>query len=109
MEFNHDKEGVHIKYKNNILILNGAAFTNELLNDDQLLSFSKAMLSFNQALGRISNRELKPDDLKISETKQLSDIHNPVPFYKYISKNDYDEYFSKGRFQLGSSKYYRDI
>ena len=109
MEFNHDKEGVHIKYKNKNLILNGAAVIKELLNDDQLLSFSKIVLRFNQAIGRISNRELKPEELKISETKQLRDIHKPVPFYKYISKHDYDEYFSKGYFQLGTSKYYRDI
>ena len=109
MEFTHDNEGIHIKYKNKYLILNGAAVTKELLSDDELLSFSKEFLKFNQAIGRISNKEVQPEELKISATKKLGDIHNPVSFYKYISRHDYIEYFSKGHFQLGSSKFYRDI
>ena len=56
MEFTHDNEGIHIKYKNKYLILNGAAVTKELLSDDELLSFSKEFLKFNQAIGRISHK-----------------------------------------------------
>jgi hypothetical protein len=109
LEFTHDNEGIHIKYKNKYLLLNGCAISKELLNDDEILRFSKIILKFNQEIGRISSSELQSEELKISTPKKLRDIHNPVPFYKYISRHDYCKYYSKGHFQLGSSKYYRDI
>ena len=73
MEFTHDNEGIHIKYKNKYLILNGAAVTKELLSDDELLSFSKEFLKFNQAIGRISNKEVQPEELKITLMSILYD------------------------------------
>ena len=109
MTFNHDNQGISINYKNKNIILNGAAVTAEFLTDEEILAFSIAFLKFNQTPGRISTKELKPSDLKISGTKELKDIHNPLPFYKYISKENYEKFYSKGHFQLGTSKYYRDI
>lgn len=109
MAFEHDSNGVHVKYKNKTLLINGAVVTNTLLNDDELIQFSKEILTFNQILGRISSTELNPNDLKMSESVEISDINITVPLLKYISRKDYNEYISRGHFQLGSSKYYRDI
>ncbi len=73
MTFNHDNQGISINYKN--IILNGAAVTEEFLTDEEILDFSIAFLKFNQTLGRISTKELKPSDLKISVTNELSHIN----------------------------------
>jgi hypothetical protein len=109
MTFNHNNEGITINYKNKNIILNDLAVAEGLLTDDELLKYSEIILKFDQRLGKISTVELKPSDLKIGVTKELKDIHNPLPFYKYISKKDYETFYSKGHFQLGTSKYYRDI
>jgi hypothetical protein len=109
MTFNHNNEGITINYKNKNIILNDLAVAEGLLTDDELLKYSEIILKFDQRLGKISTVELKPSDLKIGVTKELKDIHNPLPFYKYISKKDYETFYSKGHFQLCTSKYYRDI
>lgn len=109
MNFTHDNEGLYIKHRNNSILINGIGISSPPLTDEEMLNFSKALLAFNQNLGRISSTELKPDDLKISKSKKLLDIHNPQPIFKYISKTIYDKYISKGQFQLGSSQYYREI
>jgi hypothetical protein len=109
MEFEHNTDGIHLVYKNKALIINAAAVTKTILSDEDLINFSKSILTLNQNLGRISEKELSPNDLKMTEAIELRDINNPIPLFKYISRKDYDEFVSKGHFQLGSSKYYRDI
>lgn len=109
MQFNHDNQDVHLFYKNKKITINSGSYTEMQLTDEELLNYSSAILKYNQSIGRISSDELQPDDLKISKAKSLNDINSSVPFYKYISQGDYEKYYSQGSFQLGTSKYYREI
>jgi len=79
---------------------------NQDLTNDHIETFIKATSNY---LNQISNkRNLKELFGPLSFVSSESPDYNE-PFYKFIHKETYDNYISKGKHQLGSLKYYREI
>ena len=78
----------------------------KLLTNSEIESFIKAT---SKLLGSTQNRN------NLIELFGRLDFVNPSqtsyhkPFYKFIHKDTYENFIRKGKFQLGSLKYYREI
>lgn len=108
--FLNSTNGLSIIHNGKTILINSSGIFDSLsTNDNDLIIASKLLFNFNQSIERISADKLIQSDLKIEESKYLNEINNPTPLFKYISKADYENFISKGYFQLGSSQYYREI
>ncbi|KAB1066068.1 hypothetical protein [Salibacter halophilus] len=100
--------GFEFTYEKVSLILQLITVTkeNHNLSEEQLKGLIQATSDY---LSRIDNKtnllelfgevELKEEQIKV----------NDFTFYKFISKDTYENFIRKGKFQLGSLKYYREI
>ena len=79
---------------------------NAILTNSQIESFIKATSTcFDSIINKENLQELFGKLNYV--TVDSSDYQNP--FYKFIHKETYDNYIRKGKFQLGSLQYYREI
>ena len=105
----HKCVGFEYELNRKNLILQLISMTKEKaqFNDDEL----KKMIEItSKYLNKVSRKIESPNELfgDLLTIKALRD--QPIrPFYKFVPQEIYDNYISKGSFQLGSLKYYRDI
>ncbi len=100
--------GFRYSLNNRSLILQFISMTKETqqLTNEKLASLIK---NTSKLLDQTSNQENLQElfgDLSFV-TEELNDFNEP--FYKFIHKETYDNFISKGKHRLGSLKYYREI
>lgn len=102
----------HVGFKyaldNRSLIIQMISMTkeNQQLTNDQIKTFIKATA---KAFDQISNQENLLElfgDLSFV-TDESTDYNEP--FYKFVDRETYDNFISKGKHRLGSLQYYREI
>lgn len=79
---------------------------NVKLTDEQKASVSNIVVDYLVKVGNLKHYPLT--DKKILIRNYFNSSTNQ-PFYKYISKQIYNDYASKGCFRLGSIKYYQAV
>jgi hypothetical protein len=79
---------------------------NQQLTDDKIKSFIKATSKYFDQITKKENLQELFGDLNFV-TEESTDYNEP--FYKFIHRETYDNYISKGKHRLGSLKYYREI
>lgn len=76
------------------------------LTDDQKASVSNIVVEYLKKIGNL--KEYPQTDKKIL-IKDYFNLSTNKPFYKYISKQIYGDYISRGCFRFGSIKYYQEV
>lgn len=105
----HSYHGLHIPFNGKYVTIMSAAMFKCRLTDKEIVQVAHGLIRYNQSLGRLSRREMKPRDFKIGPALTTNSLKSERIFTKYITRTDYESYYSKGIFQLGNSKYYRNI
>lgn len=100
--------GFEYTYKKVSLILQLITVTkeNNNLSEEQLKVVIKATSTY---LNSIDNKINLLELFGKIEVKEEQVKINDLTFYKFISKDTYENFIRKGKFQLGSLKYYRAI
>ncbi len=76
------------------------------LTDEQKASVSNIVIDYLIKVGNL--KQYSQTDKKIL-IKDYFNRSTNQPFYKYISKQIYDDYISRGCFRFGSIKYYQEV
>lgn len=78
---------------------------NQIFTEKQLMGLIQATSKYLEQVGNIPLTKTFQGNIYVTP------IYNNYkgPFYKFISKDTFDNYISKGKFQFGSMEYYRKI
>lgn len=106
LKFFHSKEGVIASYKKNKFILGFLSISEEGIDftDEEYNSFAEITLKYHCS---VRNVPLHKIEKSIPVSKKI--INDYSPFRKYVKKDIFDNYISKGIFQLGTIEQYRTI
>ncbi|AFU69031.1 hypothetical protein P700755_002245 [Psychroflexus torquis ATCC 700755] len=99
VEYTHKKISILIQIIS--VTKEGAKFSNE-----QIKALIKSVSTYINSVGKLDNSKELFGEININPKNE--NIEN-LTFYKYISKSTCDNFISKGKFQFGSLKYYREI
>ncbi len=107
LKFSYNHEGVVASYKKRKFIMGFTSILHEGVDfsDDDHLMHAQMVLNYHC---EVRNKPLYPID---TNTPILSQpLKNDfTPFYKYVSNEVFENYISKGLFQLGTIEQYRTI
>ncbi len=79
---------------------------NSALTNLQIETFIKATSTYFDS---VRNKKNLKELFGSLDFVNISSFQYSKPFYKFIHKETYENFISKGKFQLGSLKYYREI
>ena len=104
----YTKDGWKYSYKGESISLTHLSVTKEnafLTNEDNK-NLIKMESAFRNEISRYND--------KLEFLHEYNEIEKPIknyngPFYKFVPSHVYENYLKKGKFQLGSSQYYRAI
>jgi|GEM_PF-2680856 hypothetical protein len=99
VEYTHKKISILIQIIS--VTKEGAKFSNE-----QIKALIKSVSTYINSVDKLDNSKELFGEININPKNE--NIEN-LTFYKYISKSTCDNFISKGKFQFGSLKYYREI
>lgn len=107
LKFHHTKKGIIARYKKQKFILGTLSISQEKesFSHNELLNLSKDVIEYESSIRDYPKHQIELDIL--IEQKKI--INNYTPFYKYMSKNIFENKILKGKWQLGNINQYRTI
>uniref|UniRef100_UPI00404A050C hypothetical protein n=1 Tax=Gelidibacter sp. TaxID=2018083 RepID=UPI00404A050C len=104
----HTNKGFEYIKDNRSLILQFISMTKEnvLFTNTDIENYIKAISKYSDYIS--NNKNVYESFGKLNYVTNLSQDFDGT-FYKFIHKETYDNFISKGKFQLGSLQYYREI